>query len=154
MTSIASSLVGPEEPLLVTSKGRRLYWFGRVTRHDTLSETIRQGFPQGDRRRGHIKGEEKWSRDGRDGCWSAMVTVENLASCCSPPVSRIPPLPTSQVEANLIKHIVRWCWQQTAVKQVNSCSQYSKLKMNVTGTRTSYKSLNKFCMEVTVNCCK
>ena len=33
-------LVGPQEPLLATVKGRKLAWFGHVTRVDSLSKAI------------------------------------------------------------------------------------------------------------------
>ena len=36
-------LVGPQEPLLATVKRRKLAWFWRVTRHNSLFKTILQG---------------------------------------------------------------------------------------------------------------
>ena len=38
-----NSLVGPQEPLLATTKRRKLAWFGHVTRPDSLSETVLRG---------------------------------------------------------------------------------------------------------------
>ena len=40
-------LVGPQEPLLTTVKRWKLAWFGHVTRHDSLSETILHGIVEG-----------------------------------------------------------------------------------------------------------
>ena len=44
--------VGPQAPLLATAKRQKLASFGHVTRHDSLSKTIRQGTLEGRRRRG------------------------------------------------------------------------------------------------------
>ena len=44
--------VGPQEPLPVTVKRRKLAWFGHVTCHDSLFKTILQGTLKGGRRRG------------------------------------------------------------------------------------------------------
>ena len=41
-------LVGRQEPLLATVQRRKLAWFGRVTRHDSLSKTIIQGTLEGE----------------------------------------------------------------------------------------------------------
>ena len=45
-----SFFVGPKEPLQGTVKGRKLAWFGHVTRHDILSKTILQGTLEGGQR--------------------------------------------------------------------------------------------------------
>ena len=45
-------LVGPQELLLATVKRRKLAWFGHVTRHDSLSETVFQSTLNGGRRCG------------------------------------------------------------------------------------------------------
>ena len=42
-----NSLVGPQEPLLANVNRQKLAWFGRVTRHDSLSKTILQGTMEG-----------------------------------------------------------------------------------------------------------
>ena len=52
MRSKVNFLVGPQEPLLASAKRRKLAWFGHVTRHDSLSETILHGTMEGGRRRG------------------------------------------------------------------------------------------------------
>ena len=44
--------MGPQEPLLPTVNRRKLAWFGHVTRHDSLLETILQGTLEDGRRRG------------------------------------------------------------------------------------------------------
>ena len=51
MRSQISFLLGPQEPLLVTVKRRKLAWFGYVTRHDSLSNIL-QGTLEGGQRRG------------------------------------------------------------------------------------------------------
>ena len=43
-------LVCPQEPLLATVSGRKLPWFGRVMRQNSLSKTILQGTLNGGRR--------------------------------------------------------------------------------------------------------
>ena len=50
MRSKINSLVGPQEPLLVTAERRELARFGLVTRHNSL--TILQGTLKGGQRRG------------------------------------------------------------------------------------------------------
>ena len=40
-------IVGPQEPLLATIKRQKLAWFGHVTSHDSLFQTIRQGTLEG-----------------------------------------------------------------------------------------------------------
>ena len=45
-------LVGPQEPLPATLKRWILAWFGHVTCHSSLSETILQGTLEGGQRRG------------------------------------------------------------------------------------------------------
>ena len=47
-----SFLVGPQEPLLATVERRKLAWFRRVTRHESLSRSILQDTLEGGRRRG------------------------------------------------------------------------------------------------------
>lgn len=47
-----ATLVGPQEPLLVTVKRRKLSWFGHVTRHDSMTKIILQGTLEGGRWRG------------------------------------------------------------------------------------------------------
>ena len=43
MQSKINFLVGPQEPLLATVKGRKLSWFWHVMRHDSLFKSILQG---------------------------------------------------------------------------------------------------------------
>ena len=45
-------LEGTQKPLLATVKRQKLAWFGHVTRHDNLSQTILQGTLEVGRRRG------------------------------------------------------------------------------------------------------
>ena len=42
MRSKINSIVGPHEHLLATVKRQKLAWFGHVTRHDSLPQTILQ----------------------------------------------------------------------------------------------------------------
>ena len=50
--STINFLEGPTEPLLAMVKRQELAWFGHVTRHEILSQTILQGILEGGRRRG------------------------------------------------------------------------------------------------------
>lgn len=45
-------LAGQQAPLLSLVKGRKLSWFGHITRHNALPKTILQGTLEGGRRRG------------------------------------------------------------------------------------------------------
>ena len=45
--NMTATLVGPQEPLLATTKRRKLAWFGHVTRHDSLCKTDVQGTLEG-----------------------------------------------------------------------------------------------------------
>ena len=53
-------LVGPQEPLLATSKRRKLAWFEHVTRHDSLFKTILQGTLEGGQRHDR-RGNAGWT---------------------------------------------------------------------------------------------
>ena len=50
---------GPQEPLLVTVKRRKLSWFGHHTRHDSLSRTVLHGTVEGNAEEG-AKGRCGW----------------------------------------------------------------------------------------------
>ena len=74
-------LVGPQEPLLVTVKRRKLAWFGHVTRHDSLFKTILQGILEGGQRR---------DRTGNAGWISKSGHLCPCQNCSQwPPVEKI-----------------------------------------------------------------
>ncbi|XP_038052343.1 uncharacterized protein LOC119725050 [Patiria miniata] len=70
----AESLVGPQEPLLATMKRRKLKWFGHVTRHNSLCQTIMQGTVEGGRRRGRQR--KSWVDNVKE--WTNMNMSELL----------------------------------------------------------------------------
>ena len=72
-------LVGLQEPLLATIKRRKLAWFGHVTHHDSLSETIHQDTLEGGRRRGRQR--KCWMDNIEE--WTSLPKPELLtrASC-------------------------------------------------------------------------
>ena len=72
--STLNILVGPQEPLLATVKGRKLAWFEHVTRHDSLSKTILQGTLEGGRRRGRQR--KCWMDNFRK--WTSLPMQEPL----------------------------------------------------------------------------
>ncbi|KAK2176730.1 hypothetical protein NP493_643g00001 [Ridgeia piscesae] len=50
--------IGPHEDLSTTVKGRKLKWYGHITRYSGLAKTILHGTVQGGRRRGRQK--KRW----------------------------------------------------------------------------------------------
>ena len=72
-------LVGPQEPLLVTVKRRKLGWFGHATRHDSLSKTILQGNLEGGRRRGRQR--KCWMDNINEWTYLPMPELLKRASC-------------------------------------------------------------------------
>ena len=72
-------LVGPQEPLLATVKRRKLAWFGRVTRHDSLSKIILQDTLEGWRRCDRQR--KNWMVNIKE--WTSLPIPELLttASC-------------------------------------------------------------------------
>ena len=72
-------LVGSQEPLLATVKGRKLAWYGCVTRHDILSKTILQGTLEGGRRRGRQR--KRWMGNIKEWTFLPMPELLTQASC-------------------------------------------------------------------------
>ena len=79
------SLVGPQEPLLTTAKGRKLAWFGHVTRHNNLYKMILQGTVEGGRRRGRQR--KNWSDNVKE--WTDTTMLELLVQAEDRPAWRI-----------------------------------------------------------------
>ncbi|KAH3776807.1 hypothetical protein DPMN_178240 [Dreissena polymorpha] len=48
---MTATLVGPQEPLLVTVKPLKLAWFGHITWHYFQCKTVLQGIPEGGQHR-------------------------------------------------------------------------------------------------------
>ena len=72
-------LVAPQEPLPATIKRRKLVWFGHVTCHGSLSETILQATLEGGRR--HGRQGKCWMDDIKE--WTSLFMPDLLtrASC-------------------------------------------------------------------------
>ncbi|XP_076468832.1 uncharacterized protein LOC143299483 [Babylonia areolata] len=77
--NLLSNLVGPQEPLLVTIKRRKMAWFGHVIRHNTLSKTILQGTVEGGRRRGRQR--KSWSDNVKE--WTKMTMPDLLTTAAN-----------------------------------------------------------------------
>lgn len=93
-----TSRAGPQEPLLVLVKRRKLTWFGHVTRHNSLPKTVLQGTLEGGRRRGRqvkswMDNIKEWTRldshtltrtaEDRSG-WRSLVYKSSLMSPLRP----------------------------------------------------------------------
>ena len=55
------SLIGTYEPILQSTRRRKLKWYGHTSIHDNLSKTINQGMVEGYRKYGRPK--RKWIDD-------------------------------------------------------------------------------------------
>ena len=75
------SHVGTQEHLLSTVKGRKLAWYGHVTRHNSLCKTIMQGTVEGGRRRGRQR--KSWSDDVKS--WTDLTMPELLTAVLDRP---------------------------------------------------------------------
>ena len=74
-----SFLVRAQEPLPATVKRRKLVWFGHVTHHGSLSNTIPQGTLESGRRRGRQR--KCWMDNVKE--WTSLLMPQLLtrASC-------------------------------------------------------------------------
>ena len=76
--SKSNFIVGPQETLLTTAKGRKFAWFGHDTRHDSLSKIILQGTLEGGRRRGRQR--HCWMDNIKE--WTSLPMPELLTGAC------------------------------------------------------------------------
>ena len=60
--------IGPHEDLLTIVKGRKLQWYGHVSRSSGLAKTILQGIVKGGRRRGRQR--KTWEDNIRE--WTGL----------------------------------------------------------------------------------
>ena len=72
-----TSLAGHYEPLLTTIKRRKFCWFGHVTRGNTLSKTVLQGFTSGSRARGRQR--RLWIDNLKDWSGKSLEELTRLA---------------------------------------------------------------------------
>ena len=69
----------PQEPLRATVKRWKLAWFGHVTRHDSLPQTILQGTFEGGRRRGRQR--KCWVDNIKEWATLPMPELLTRATC-------------------------------------------------------------------------